>query len=202
MTAPPGYKPSKTHSYWCHKCIHFSPIVTPILPKSEELWYLTRTSNCDMMTKCHKAKNGGKRCIYSPPCPWSFPEENMLVRCMIRWPKVHEKKKLHQERKRKPKTIISCDMPSIVYLSVVFNCCREGSFDGEREIGKHSFSVGKIPFEAPLILWITHFLDWSFPTSQRRAAEVRQPAFLCTLKWPTWITVGSRREVRNRPSVF
>lgn len=100
----------------------------------------------------------------------------------------------------KPSSPVTCPPSSTFQLCS--NCCREGSFDGEREIGKHSFSVGKIPFEAPLILWITHFLDWSFPTSQRRAAEVRQPAFLCTLKWPTWITVGSRREVLNRPSVF
>lgn len=48
---------------------------------------------------------------------------------------------------------------------------------GKKKQVNPPFLVGE---QLPLTLCITHFLDWSLQTSQRRAAEVRRPESLCT----------------------
>lgn len=117
-------------SCWPHKCINFIPIPTPLLSKSKELWYLTRTSNCDVAIKCHKA-NGG-RCTCSLPCPWNFLEENMLVR-NDKWTKCSWKKLI--KIKWKPNIFIFHYVPFTACISVCVQTTAEKvAFDGEREI--------------------------------------------------------------------
>ena len=155
----------------------FHPYSHPNCPQSEELWYGTRAL-C-MVIKCHKAKKGGKRCTCSLPYPWDSPEENTLVRGVTGQPEAYEKNSI--ERKWKSNAIISpeCALRHL-HFSCALTAAENAAFDEEREGCKHFIFCGEGPLwkQVSLTLWTTHFLDWSFPTNQRKAVEVKM-ACIC-----------------------
>lgn len=188
----------KNHLCWPPKCITFIPIPSPTVPRVKS--YDIRTL-C-MVIKCHKAKNDGKRCTCSLPYPWDSPEENTLVRGMTGQPVAYEKNSMERKWKSNAITSPECALCHL-HFSCALTAAENVAFDEERG-GKHFIFCGEGPLwkQVSLTLRITHSLDWSFPTNQRRAVEVKMARHLPAPRRPIWIRVGSTRSSLYTPAVF